>query len=621
MDWKKYKIEAILGLTLFIGFILRIINSNTRIVYGDPAHFIVNAINFLSSGLMSLWDQSAFLWYAMTDIFYKIFGITQFASRFSSILFGTLTILAIYLFAKEFFNSKRIALISAMLYSLAPIFIFNAADEHDITLIFFIIMSFYCLIKALKSNSKNYFIFSAIFFGLGGVLKAYMPLLAFPYVCFILYYHYTKRFNIFQNYKTLIVIPIIILLIVSPTIVYNYLNYQHNEVSTFFFTKFFKLYNDKVEDLYGWVAGGDLHKSLSISSIFVKTTHLPSSGSFYPGWWAGIREMMYQQSPWLFFIGILSLIFLFLRRKDINAKDYLFFFAFYFIVPFLITVDSAMLNKHYVHFFAFILPAIAYLFSNAYDYLTKNNSTKNLINNNIYIIYFAIIILLFFSIWSMPFGANRELLFSKNQEGQFISYKQQNIPENSLIIYDDRLYNSMAGWLFNDRYYLPVSYLDEFTSYNKNSSYTQKVPLYIVECAVDQCSWPTTPEVNASMEKFFDYVKSQDLSTSVIYGKFSARYYNPFISEAKKEDYFIIYKSTMDVDVNLLKQIKAQYSYFLYPLNYANKQESTFRNFVYSPSGFFENLINECARIIFYIDIILAFASILFILYRIYDDL
>ena len=107
-DSEEKKIKIILILTVFFGFVFRVINAKTRVVLGDPAHFVVNAVNFLNSGLLVTWDQTAFLWYAFTDIFYKFFGITQFASRFSSVLFGTLTILAIYLFVKEFSESRRI---------------------------------------------------------------------------------------------------------------------------------------------------------------------------------------------------------------------------------------------------------------------------------------------------------------------------------------------------------------------------------------------------------------------------------------------------------------------------------------------------------------------------------
>src|SRR3990172_6520274 len=89
-----------------------------------------------------------------------------------------------------------------------------------------------------------------------------------------------------------------------------------------------------------------------------------------------------------------------------------------------------------------------------------------------------------------------------------------NMPESSLIIYDDRIYNSLAGWLFNDRYYIPVSWLLQFISINEKSTNKQIVPLYMVECAVDDCGWGTissNQQLNKSMEDFFTSLKNQSI--------------------------------------------------------------------------------------------------------------
>jgi hypothetical protein len=47
--------------------------------------------------------------------------------------------------------------------------------------------------------------------------------------------------------------------------------------------------------------------------------------------------------------------------------------------------------------------------------------------------------------------------------------------------------------------------------YNNQSNNKANVPIYIVECAVDDCGWGTignNPSLNKSMEDFFDSIKS-----------------------------------------------------------------------------------------------------------------
>jgi hypothetical protein len=64
--------------------------------------------------------------------------------------------------------------------------------------------------------------------------KAYVPLNIIAYLGFMIYYHYTKRYDLKKNWKVLIYIPIIIFLLVSPTLIYNYSNYKHNNDIVFY---------------------------------------------------------------------------------------------------------------------------------------------------------------------------------------------------------------------------------------------------------------------------------------------------------------------------------------------------------------------------------------------------
>src|SRR3989344_436952 len=115
----KDRIRFYLLIILILGFALRLIAALNLSVSADDMHFSVHAINFLNSGKLVVYDQSASLWYSVTDIFYNLFGVTQLGSRMASLLFGTLSIFSIFFLTKEFSNTKA-ALIAAFLLAISP---------------------------------------------------------------------------------------------------------------------------------------------------------------------------------------------------------------------------------------------------------------------------------------------------------------------------------------------------------------------------------------------------------------------------------------------------------------------------------------------------------------------
>src|SRR3989344_8359708 len=137
-----------------IGIILRLIFSSMlggsadEMVYGTHAKGIIN------SGLLQEMHEDP-IWFYLTDLSYKIFGMTLVSSRLMSILFGSLSILALYFLAKEMFN-KKIALISSILLTFSAYHILMTLTEMDVAMTFFLILSSYFLIKYLKDRKIEY---------------------------------------------------------------------------------------------------------------------------------------------------------------------------------------------------------------------------------------------------------------------------------------------------------------------------------------------------------------------------------------------------------------------------------------------------------------------------------
>jgi len=179
-------------LIFLLGFLLRLIATFNLEDSADAMHFVTHAINFLGSGRLITYDQSSGLWFGFTSLMYNIFGFTQFASRFASLIFGAFSILVIFLLTREFFSEKT-SLIAAFLFAVAPFHITNTLAEMDVMTMFFVLLGMLLFIRALKGNKNSTYALSGLFMGLGVYTKVY-PLLFIPsLLLFFAYYNWKKN--------------------------------------------------------------------------------------------------------------------------------------------------------------------------------------------------------------------------------------------------------------------------------------------------------------------------------------------------------------------------------------------------------------------------------------------
>ncbi len=198
--FSRDKTKLFLLILLVVGFILRLVAAINIGMGADDTVFAVHAINFLGSGKLEVYDQSTSNWYSITDFFYGIFGMGQIGSRAASLLFGTFSILLVFLIAKEFF-CKRAGIIAAILLTFSPFHVKNTLAEMDVTVLFFILFSIYFLIAGLKNKgNKDYrknLILSAVFMGIALMTKSYAILFIPPYLLFVYSYHRKEGFKSF----------------------------------------------------------------------------------------------------------------------------------------------------------------------------------------------------------------------------------------------------------------------------------------------------------------------------------------------------------------------------------------------------------------------------------------
>ena len=102
--FKKRNLYIIL--ILILAFALRAIVASNAEPIADEMNVALRSIDVHKSGTMNSVDQSH-SFYFLNEIVYKIFGsINLFTARFTSVFFGILSILLVYLIVIKMINTK-----------------------------------------------------------------------------------------------------------------------------------------------------------------------------------------------------------------------------------------------------------------------------------------------------------------------------------------------------------------------------------------------------------------------------------------------------------------------------------------------------------------------------------
>lgn len=245
MQNKKLFALLLLLSILALGFFIRIyaINQIPPGVYPDEA---VNAEDAIRAN-----DTGHYLWFYPANngreglqmnleaLSFKIFGISDFSLKLPSIIFGTLTILGIYLLAKELFRSQSAGLISAGLLAFSFWSLhFSRMAFRAIQLPFVLVFAFYFLFRAVRTRKMLDFILGGAFFGLG--LHGYIAFRVAPLILVIMLISFIlSRENFLKNYWKHILVYALAVTAVAAPMLYTYyvhpefLSSRSSEVSVF----------------------------------------------------------------------------------------------------------------------------------------------------------------------------------------------------------------------------------------------------------------------------------------------------------------------------------------------------------------------------------------------------
>ncbi len=195
-----------LFLILFLAFVVRFTNIETIPVglYPDEAANGVDALHAIETGDFKLFYPANFgregLFINIQAFFISIFGNTVTGLKFASILFGTLSVLGVYLLGKELFHRRGAGLIAAFMLATSYWAInFSRIGFRAIMVTFLLSFSFYFLFRGLRTHKWQDFLFSGLIFGLG--LHTYIAFRVAPLILIILlpalmlsYEKFLKRF-------------------------------------------------------------------------------------------------------------------------------------------------------------------------------------------------------------------------------------------------------------------------------------------------------------------------------------------------------------------------------------------------------------------------------------------
>ena len=184
--------EVLLGCLLVFHLTSNILwsNLNQTPPPWDPAnHIIISAqlkdcfSSFLDTGLIRCLTVSPFyppLVHSLVSLAFLLFGTKLAVAQLASNIFFALMVGAVYIWAKEFYKSKSIALLTASVTSFLPV-LFDAGRFLwlEIPLVAIIYFAMYLLLKSNSFSDKKFTVAAFVALGLGIMSKWYVAVSLF----------------------------------------------------------------------------------------------------------------------------------------------------------------------------------------------------------------------------------------------------------------------------------------------------------------------------------------------------------------------------------------------------------------------------------------------------------
>lgn len=569
-------------LILILGLALRfIVASNIPPVADEMVHG-VHAIGVSKLAPLSTMTQIP-VWLYLTDYAYRIFGIHLVTARLLSVIFGTLSIILVYLLGNLLYN-RKVGLAAAWLIAISAYHITWSASYQDQTMMFFILLASFLFIKEYK-KTKTISLLSAIPLGIAFLVKIITGVFVLVFGFFILgilifdYRTDKKRFK--QNFKKAFLFGAIIAVSLLPLLSYDYFLYKEKGIVDQPFAQFLKI-NPEF-----YTGPGLAHGEGFVLNKLPKNVY------------SVVTVYFLKEDPFIFALGVIGIVLFFrdFRRRGFGERFLMVLgiFSFFFIA------SAIVLQTHYTTFMPLLALSSASFIVPLSDRLAKYARPVSIL--------LAIGGIIFvFGVYSI-----REPLTSKSAIDKMRSFAIDSVDQNTLVLVDARIYIGTMVWMFNDKAYVSASYLDPLLQSSNQSGKVQFVKTVFVECLNDDCGWGTVkdqPGFNQSMEAIVSAFQAAKKATEITGGGSVTGVRE---SEIAGEPYFRVYEGVLPLNPAVAQAIYQTHSHFFYHIPRDENPEQAFD--YYTIEGGFDSLLNLVSYGILYLAIIAATLAPLFVVY------
>jgi len=240
MDKIRRKEILILILCFIVGFALRFYTFDEKSLWVDEIHTYNDSRDELKGRLKFYQEDSTYLhpplFFILTHLFYP-FPKPERDLRIIPLIFGTLSIIMIYLLSKLF--SPTIALPCTLSLTFMAYHISLSQDGRSYSLLMFLgITGLYFFMKHMRKSNRGYLFLVALFFAISfHTSYSSIPFIIFSQILWLYQLRENDTQPIKQTFYTFLILNCLILLLCLPWILFVVINYKGQPLMNPFHTE------------------------------------------------------------------------------------------------------------------------------------------------------------------------------------------------------------------------------------------------------------------------------------------------------------------------------------------------------------------------------------------------
>lgn len=556
---KKTTFYLIVIFLLALG--LRIFAAHNTHISTDEMIYTIIPLNIIESGVLGTVEQSP-LFFFMTDIGYSLLGgITAITARLWPIIFGSMAIFLTYMFSMKIFSNRKASLLSSFLFAISGYGLIHNT-EMDMMAFFFAALSIYLFNEYLRDYKNKYLYLSVISLILGVLTKIIVIVFFAIYALVYLWKKKEeKKFTLSKKeLKGFVVVVGIVVLMLSPVLIYNYFSYQQTGITDYFSSVVLGIGETAHKGMEG--------KPWAISRVLETTS-----------------TILGKMSKWdtvMLFSGFFGIFLAFRKKKYLTS---LLVGSVILLVGYVGGQTGS--SSHYIW-----VPLVFSVFSGyAIYYFVRRFSKKHLSAVVMLVVLFSIVS-------SAIFVSN--IYKDREQSITLVlrDYVHEEISDDAIVVIDPRIYRGIHAWVFNDKHYLEGTIFPELTQYLQESEGSAtEVPIYYVECVPETfCGW-----------------KPEDFQRIAPVGEQLSQFFQSRLEPVAKintHHKFNIYRGSIDIPAGTYDLIDQQHAFWFYPVGWHAPERAID---YYEVSGF-AGLVNKFGFLVLYLEVLLSILAIPFVL-------